>query len=119
MRNRLLKGNRTRLVALVIVLLLAIPFPGGGAFTVGATAAPFLPFSVDPLLSAAFTGLSLLMLLIGFPTVIASLFVGRDLLQLVVAPVRTRDIFVARLVTAMSANILLSGVLLAAGLGLR
>jgi len=118
MRNRLLKGNRTRLVALVIVLLLAIPFLGGGTFTVGATAGHFLPFSVDPLLSAAFTGLSLLMLLIGFPTVIASLFVGRDLLQLVVAPVRTRDIFVARLVTAMSANILISGVLLAAVLGL-
>jgi len=118
MRNRLLKGNRTRLVALVIVLLLAIPFLGGGTFTVGATAGHFLPFSVDPLLAAAFTGLSLLMLLIGFPTVIASLFVGRDLLQLVVAPVRTRDIFVARLVTAMSANILISGVLLAAVLGL-
>ena len=118
MRNRLLKGNRTRLVALVIVLLLAIPFLGGGTFTVGATAGHFLPFSVDPLLSAAFTGLSLLMLLIGFPTVIASLFVGRDLLQLVVAPVRTRDIFVARLLTAMSANILISGVLLAAVLGL-
>jgi hypothetical protein len=58
------------------------------------------------------------MLLIGFPTVISSLFVGRDLLQLVVAPVRTRDIFVARLVTAMTANLLISGVLLAAVLGL-
>jgi len=117
-RNRLVKGNRTRLVALVIVLLFAIPFLGGGTFTLGATAGHFLPFAVDPLLAAAFTGLSLLMLLIGFPTVIASLFVGRDLLQLVVAPVRTRDIFVARLVTAMSANLLISGVLLAAVLGL-
>jgi hypothetical protein len=117
-RNRVLKGNRGRIVALVIVLLLAIPFLGGGTFTVGATAGHFLPFAVDPLLAAAFTGLSLLMLLIGFPTVIASLFVGRDLLQLVVAPVRTRDIFVARLVTAMTANLLISGVLLAAVLGL-
>ena len=117
-RNRLVKGNRTRLVALVIVLLFAIPFLGGGTFTLGATAGHFLPFAVDPLLAAAFTGLSLLMLLIGFPTLIASLFVGRDLLQLVVAPVRTRDIFVARLVTAMSANLLISGVLLAAVLGL-
>jgi len=117
-RNRLVKGNRTRLVALVIVLLFAVPFLGGGTFTLGATAGHFLPFAVDPLLAAAFTGLSLLMLLIGFPTVIASLFVGRDLLQLVVAPVRTRDIFVARLVTAMSANLLISGILLAAVLGL-
>src|SRR5260370_7116067 len=46
------------------------------------------------------------------------MFVGRDLLQLVVAPVRTRDIFVARLATAMTANLLISGVLLAAVLGL-
>jgi hypothetical protein len=117
-RNRVLKGNRGRIVALVIVLLFAIPFLGGGTFTVGVTAGHFLPFAVDPLLAAAFTGLSLLMLLIGFPTVIASLFVGRDLLQLVVAPVRTRDIFAARLVTAMTANLLISGVLLAAVLGL-
>ena len=64
---------------------------GGGTFTVGATAGHFLTFAVDPLLAAAFTGLSLLMLVIGFPTVIASFFVGRDLLQLVVAPVRSRD----------------------------
>lgn len=118
LRNRVLKGNRGRIVALVIVLLFAIPFLGGGTFTVGVTAGHFLPFAVDPLLAAAFTGLSLLMLLIGFPTVIASLFVGRDLLQLVVAPVRTRDIFAARLVTAMTANLLISGVLLAAVLGL-
>ncbi len=118
LRNRLLKGNRARTVALVIILLFAIPFLGGGTFGVGATAGHFLPFAVDPLLAAAFTGLSLLMLLIGFPTVIASLFVGRDLLQLVVAPVRTRDIFVARLVTAMTANLLISGVLLAAVLGI-
>jgi len=118
LRNRILKGNRARIVALVIVLLFAIPVLGGGTFGVGATAGHFLPFAVDPLLAAAFTGLSLLMLLIGFPTVIASLFVGRDLLQLVVAPVRTRDIFAARLVTAMTANLLISGVLLAAVLGL-
>ena len=118
LRNRVLKGNRARIVALVIVLLFALPVLGGGTFGVGATAGHFLPFAVDPLLAAAFTGLSLLMLLIGFPTVIASLFVGRDLLQLVVAPVRTRDIFVARLVTAMTANLLISGVLLAAVLGL-
>ena len=118
LRNRVLKGNRARIVALVIVLLFAIPVLGGGTFGVGATAGHFLPFAVDPLLAAAFTGLSLLMLLIGFPTVIASLFVGRDLLQLVVAPVRTRDIFAARLVTAMTANLLISGVLLAAVLGL-
>src|SRR5229473_1015495 len=98
-------------------LLVAGVFLGGGAFAIGATAGHFLPFALDTLLAAGFTGLSLLMLVVGFPTVIASLFVGRDLLQLVVAPVRSRDIFVARLMTAVTANLLLSFVLAAAVLG--
>jgi hypothetical protein len=116
-RNRLLKRNRARLVILVITLLVAGVFLGGGSFAIGATAGHFLPFALDTLLAAGFTGLSLLMLVVGFPTVIASLFVGRDLLQLVVAPVRTRDIFVARLMTAVTANLLLSFVLAAGVLG--
>jgi len=117
LRNRVLKMSPTRLAALAIVLLLASTVVGGGAFTLGATTGHFLPFAVDTILATAFTGLSLLMLVIGFPTVIASLFVGRDLLQLVVAPVRTRDIFIARLAVAMTANLLISAVLVAVVLG--
>jgi len=116
-RNRLLKRNPAQLVILVITLLVAAAFLGGGAFAIGATAGHFLPLALDSLLGAGFTGLSLLMLVVGFPTVIASLFVGRDLLQLVIAPVRTRDIFVARLMTAVTANLLLSFVLAAGVLG--
>jgi len=116
-RNRALKRNPVRLAAIGIILLIGAVVIGGGSFTVGATAGHFLTFAVDPLLAAAFTGLSLLMLVIGFPTVIASFFVGRDLLQLVVAPVRTRDIFVARLAIATSANLLISGILVAGVLG--
>jgi len=116
-RNRLLKRNPARLVILAITLLVAGVFLGGGAFAIGATAGHFLPFALDTLLAAGFTGLSLLMLVVGFPTVIASLFVGRDLLQLVVAPVRNRDIFVARLMIAVTANLLLSFVLAAGVLG--
>ncbi len=116
-RNRLIKRNPARLVILAIALLVAGVFLGGGAFAIGATAGHFLPFALDTLLAAGFTGLSLLMLVVGFPTVIASLFVGRDLLQLVVAPVRNRDIFVARLLIAVTANLLLSFVLAAAVLG--
>jgi hypothetical protein len=116
-RNRLTKRNTARLVILAISLLLAGAFLGGGAFAVGATVGHFLPLALDPLLAAGFTGLSLLMLVVGFPTVIASLFVGRDLLQLVVAPVRTRDIFVARLASAVTANLLLSFILAAGVLG--
>ncbi len=117
LRNRVLKMSPTRLAALAIVLLLASTVVGGGAFTLGATTGHFLPFAVDTILATAFTGLSLLMLVIGFPTVIASLFVGRDLLQLVVAPVRTRDVFIARLAVAMTANLLISAVLVAVVLG--
>jgi hypothetical protein len=116
-RNRLTKRNTARLVILAISLVVAGAFLGGGAFAAGATVGHFLPLALDSLLAAGFTGLSLLMLVVGFPTVIASLFVGRDLLQLVVAPVRTRDIFVARLVTAVSANLLLSFILAAGVLG--
>src|SRR4029077_17361033 len=115
--NRRTKRNPARLVILAISLVLAGVFLGGGAFAIGATAGHFLPFALDSLLGAGFTALSLLMLVVGFPTVISSLFVGRDLLQLVVAPVRTRDIFAARLTTAVTANLLLSFLLAAGVLG--
>jgi hypothetical protein len=117
LRNRLRTGNPVRLAALALVLLVGIPVVGGGAFVAGATAGHFLTIVVDPLLGAAFTGLSLLMLVIGFPTVIASFFVGRDLLQLVVAPVHPRDIFIARLAIATSANLLIGAILVAGVLG--
>src|SRR4029077_14122374 len=116
-RNRVLRRHPARLAALGIILLFGAVVIGGGTFTVGATAGHFLIFVIDPLLAAAFTGLSLLMLVIGLPTVIAAFFVGRDLLQLVVAPVRTRDIFVARLAIAASANLLISGILVTGVLG--
>jgi hypothetical protein len=115
--NRLRTGNRVRLVALALVLVIGTPVIGAGAFAAGATVGHFLTFAVDPLLAAAFTGLSLLMLVIGFPTVIASFFVGRDLLQLVVAPVRPRDIFITRLAIAISANLLIGAILVAGVLG--
>ncbi len=118
LRNRLLKRHRVRLVVLTIVTIAFGGFAAGGIFSLGAAAGHFFTVMADPLLGAAFTALSLLMLLLGFPTVIASLFVGRDLLQLVVAPVRMRDIFVARLVMAMNANLLISAVLAAGVVGL-
>ena len=98
-------------------MLVAAVFIGGGAFTVGAAAGQFLPVTRDTILTGGFTSLSVLMLVIGFPTVIATFFVGRELLQLVLAPVRPIDIFAARLLIAMSANLLISSILLMAALG--
>lgn len=118
LRHRLLKRKPVRLVGLVIFLAAAGVFIGGGAFTVGATAGQFLPGARDAMLAGGFTALSVLMLVVGFPTVIATFFVGRDLLQLVLAPVRPIEIFAARLLLAMSANLLISLILLMATLGL-
>lgn len=116
-RHRLLNRGPGRLVLLGIALLAAAVFIGGGAFTIGAAAGHFLPTTRDTILTGGFTSLSVLMLVIGFPTVIATFFVGRELLQLVLAPVRPIDIFAARLLVAMSANLLISSILLMSTLG--
>ncbi len=116
-RHRLMSRGTARLALLAIALLAAGIFIGGGAFSLGAGAAHFLPTAVDPLLVGGFTGLSVLMLVVGFPTVIATFFVGRDLLLLTLAPVRTIEIFAARLTLAMAANLLISSILLAVILG--
>jgi hypothetical protein len=117
LRHRLLKRKPVRLAGFAIFLAATAIFIGGGAFTVGATAGQFLPSARDSMLAGGFTALSVLMLVIGFPTVIASFFVGRDLLQLVLAPVRPIEIFAARLLLAMSANLLISLILLMAAVG--
>jgi hypothetical protein len=111
LRHRLLKRGAVRLALLAIALVGAVVFIGGGAFALGAGAGHFLVAAVDPVLVGGFTGLSVLMLVVGFPTVIATFFVGRDLLQLTLAPVRTVEIFAARLTLAMGANLLISFIL--------
>ena len=118
LRHRLFKRGPVRLTLLAVFLIAAAIFIGGGAFSLGAGAGHFLPTAIDPLLVGGFTGLSVLMLVVGFPTVIATFFVGRDLLLLTLAPVRTIEIFAARLTLAMAANLLISSILLAVILGI-
>lgn len=118
LRNRLTKGSRLRLVLLALGLLVAAVFIGGGVFSGGLAIGHLLPASMDSVLAGAFTALTASMLVLGFPTVIATFFVGRDLLQLVISPVRTAEIFIARLVIAMGANLLLGAILLAGVLGI-
>src|SRR5579859_2436826 len=117
LRNRLFKA-RARVAIVAVALVLGGLVFGGGMFGVTAAIGHFAPGAIDPALAGGFSALSVLMLLIGFPTVIATLFVGRDLLQLVLAPVRIAEIFAARLIIAMSANLLLGVVLLIGVLGL-
>ena len=118
LRHRLLQRGPVRLTLLAVFLIAAGIFIGGGAFSLGAGAGHFLPAAVDTLLVGGFTGLSVLMLVVGFPTVIASFFVGRDLLLLTLAPIRAIEIFAARLALAMGANLLISSILLAVILGI-
>jgi ABC-2 type transport system permease protein len=118
LRNQLFKRSGIRIAVIAVVAGIAAVTIGGASFAAGAGIGHYLPTAEDPILTGAFTALSVLMLLIGFPTVIATLFVGRDLLQLVLAPVRTFDVFAARLALAVSANAFISAILLAAVLGL-
>lgn len=115
--HRLLKRSPVRLALLALFLGVAAVVLGGGAFAIGATAGHLLPSARDSILAAGFTALSVLMLVVGFPTVIATFFVGRDLLLLVLAPIRSIDMFAARLLLAMSANLLISALLLMGTLG--
>jgi len=116
-RNRLTKRGPVRLVLLALFILVASLTIGGSVFSLGVASAHFLPTTRDPLLAGGFTALSVLMLVVGFPTVIATLFVGRDLLQLAIAPVHSFEILLARSLIAMSANLLISAILLAGALG--
>jgi hypothetical protein len=116
--NRLLKRGASRLALFAVLLLVIAVTVGGGAFAVGATVGHFVPGAEDMVLAGGFTVLSVLMLVIGFPTVIATFFVGRELLQLVLAPVRSIEVFAARLVLAVIANAFISAILLAGMFGL-
>ena len=117
-RNRLFKRGPARVVIVAVLLVIGTLVFGGGIFAATAAVGHFAPAAIDPLLAGSFSALSVLMLVLGFPTVIATLFVGRDLLQLVLAPVRISEIFVARLVLAMTANLLLGLLLLIGVIGL-
>ena len=106
-RNRLTKGQSRRATVLAIFLAVGAFVVGATFFSLAAAASEFVPLARDAMLVAAFTALSILMLVIGFPTVIATFFVGSDLIQLVLAPVRPIEIFLARSLLAMRANLLL------------
>jgi len=118
-RNRIAKANPLRVVGLVVFALLGGTVFGGFLFALAAAAGHLLPSARDAMLSGAFTALSVLMLVVGFPSVIATYFAGRDLMQLVLAPVRSIEIFLARSLFAMSANLLVAVVFLifVAGVG--
>ncbi|HSS61924.1 MAG TPA: hypothetical protein VLK30_10760 [Candidatus Limnocylindrales bacterium] len=111
-RNRISRGNRARIVGVAIFGSGAAFILGGTLFAVAFATGHSLPSARDPVLDGAFTALSVLMLVVGFPTVIATYFAGRDLMQLILAPVRSSEIFLARSLFAMSANALVAALFL-------
>lgn len=119
LQNRLRVANAARLAALIIVLVLGGGLFGTAAFGGGFGLGVFLPAARQPALEGSFVALSVLMLLFGFPSVISSFFSGRDLMQLVVAPVSRFTIFLARSASAVSVNTTVALLLLvfAAGVG--
>lgn len=100
-----------RVFLLPIALLVGAVVIGGAVFSVADVASQLLPTVREPMLVGAFSALSILMLVIGFPTVIANFFIGTDLMLLVLAPVRPVEIFLGRSVLAMRANVLLGFVI--------
>ncbi|TMC85839.1 MAG: hypothetical protein E6J06_02570 [Chloroflexi bacterium] len=117
-RNRITKGNTVRVVGLALFVFLAAIVFGGSLFGIAFAAGEALPSARDAILAGAFTALSVMMLVVGFPSVIASYFAGRDLMQLILAPVRTSEIFLARSLFAMSANTLVAALFLTFIVGL-
>lgn len=110
-RNQLVKNRSSRLAMLAALLVLGAIVIGGTFFGLADAASQFVPSVREPMLVGAFSALSILMLVVGFPTVIANFFVGTDLMQLVLAPVRPVEIFLGRAVVAARANLLLGFVI--------
>ena len=117
-RNRI-AGNAARTAGIAVLGGLSALVIGGSLFALAFFAGRLLPASRDAMLSGAFTSLAVLMLVVGFPTVISTFFAGRDLVQLILAPVTAAEIFIARSLFAMSANTLAAAIFLTfvAGLG--
>jgi ABC-2 type transport system permease protein len=96
--NFVVRGGGRRRAAVVVAPVVALPlmvgafFGGGAAARAGADAAS--------LLGAGFTTMVTVVLLLNVSTVITAFFADRALLLLALAPVRTRDVFLARLVSA-------------------
>jgi ABC-2 type transport system permease protein len=91
------QGGRRRLA-----LLAATPLAGGlglGVF-LGGYAVARTGTDPEPILAAGFTATVMVVLLLDLSTVITAFFADRTLVLLALAPIRTRDVFAARLVSA-------------------
>jgi hypothetical protein len=112
--NRLRHRGLGRRGAVVVAVAVAfgLPFLGlsfGFGYLVGSLASG----AGAGVLASAFTGLVVLTLVLGLPSVITAFFADRVLLLLALAPIRALEVFVARLVVASAPDWAISSLLLA------
>src|SRR5258708_18416292 len=116
-RNRLRRMERRRLV----LLTGALPILGAAvvapAVTLGVGLAPLGGDVAIGVLTIGFTSLAMVMMVVGLSSVMVSFFSSRDLLLLAGAPIRLVDIYVARLLVAARASLLVATLLFAALIG--
>jgi ABC-2 type transport system permease protein len=113
-RNRMRRMESRRL----FLLCCAVPLLGAAvlapAVTLGVSLAPLGRDATTGVLTLGFTSLGMVMLVVGLSSVMVSFFASRDLLLLAGAPIRLIDIYLARLVVAARASVLVAALLLAA-----
>ncbi len=111
--HRLRRGRRRAALAVTVVALGVggVAF-GGIAFGLGVVAGQVRGPLVDALLISGFSSLGMLMLLVGFSTVVSAFFADRELLLLAVAPLRPSEVFWPRLLGAAWSNAAIGSLLL-------
>ncbi|HEV7679407.1 MAG TPA: hypothetical protein VGQ42_12645 [Candidatus Dormibacteraeota bacterium] len=117
LRNRLRAVERRRfwlMLTAIPLLGLAVLIPAGA---VGASAATLGTAAANGLLTLGYTSLGMIMLVVGLSSVMVSFFTARDLLLLAAAPIRLRDIYLARLLVAARGSALVAALLLASVIG--
>jgi len=115
--NRMMRMDRRRLTLISLCVPLLAAAVLAPAVSLGAGMASLGPSAATGVLTIGFTSLGMVMLVVGLSSVMVSFFTSRDLLLLAGAPIRLRDIYLARLVVAARASALVAGLLLGALVG--
>ena len=116
-RNRLVRMDHRRLTLLAICVPILAGAVLAPAVSLGWSLASLGSGAAIGVLTVGFTSLGMVMAVVGLSSVMVSFFTSRDLLLLAGAPIRLRDIYVARLLVAARASVLVAALLLASLIG--
>jgi hypothetical protein len=115
--NRVSRIGRRRLTLFAVCVPILAGAVLAPAVSLGNSMASLGSGAATGVLTLGFTSLSLVMLVVGLSSVMVSFFASRDLLLLAGAPIRLIDIYLARLLVAARASVLVASLLLAALIG--